>query len=113
MADESTNQNPVVDTHPTASTVLALLGNNVQAMQSDLKEVRGDIKEMRTQMSNSYVSKEDFKTLIENRIVPLEQQRAALVSKVEFDPVKNVVFGLVGMILVSVVGALIALVVMK
>lgn len=36
---------------------------------------------------------------------------AHYVSKEEFEPIKNIVYGLVGLILVAVVGALVALVV--
>lgn len=42
-----------------------------------------------------------------------ESLRQDLVHKDEFTPVRNVVYGMVGLILVSVIGAIVALVIRK
>jgi len=56
-------------------------------IQNDLTYIKEKINAVDTKVSNSYVSKE------------------------EFEPVRKIVYGLVGLILVAVVGALVALVV--
>ena len=64
---------------------------------------------------------EEKMTALEHQIVDLKTQlkdmnehiTAQFVTKVEFAPIKALVFGLVGLILLSVVGALLMLVVKK
>lgn len=58
-------------------------------IQNDLAYIKEKLTSVETKVSSNYVSKE------------------------EFDPVKKIVYGLVGLILVAVVGALISLVVRK
>lgn len=43
----------------------------------------------------------------------LEENRGLYVTREEFAPVKNIVYGMVGVILISVLGALIALIFRK
>lgn len=45
--------------------------------------------------------------LVEQRV---EDMKNSMVSKEEFEPVKKIIYGLVGLILVAVVGALISLI---
>lgn len=56
-------------------------------IQNDLTYIKEKMNTIDTKVSNNYVSKE------------------------EFEPIKKIVYGLVGLILVAVVGALVALVV--
>lgn len=58
-------------------------------IQNDLTYIKDKLNAVDTKVSSHYVSKE------------------------EFGPIKNLVYGLVGLILVAVVGALLSLVVMK
>ena len=56
-------------------------------IQTDVTYIKEKMDALDTKMNNNYVSKE------------------------EFEPVKNIVYGLVGIILIAVIGALLALVV--
>lgn len=56
-------------------------------MANDMKYMRQDISEIKNTVRHGYVTKE------------------------EFEPIKKIVYGLVGLILVSVVGAVVSLVV--
>jgi len=60
-----------------------------------------------TEMKNLTKSFDDFKREIRKEIQSLKN---SYVTKAEFQPVKNIAYGLVGTILLSVAGALLALV---
>lgn len=62
---------------------------DLAVMAKDISSIRDDVTEIKLQLESKYV------------------------TQVEFDPVKKVVYGLVGLILVAVAGAIIALVVVK
>ena len=80
-------------TEPTVSerneTRLAVMSEKVGNIEGDVKEVKGDVKDMITRIENHYV------------------------TKAEFAPVKTVVYGLVSLIVVAVIGAVISLVIQK
>jgi hypothetical protein len=59
---------------------------NWTVLQKDVEFIKINVSEMKEKMEKDYVTQDEFK------------------------PVKNIVYGLVGLILTSVVGALIALV---
>ncbi len=59
---------------------------NWAVLQKDVEFIKINVSEMKDKMEKDYVTQDEFK------------------------PVKNIVYGLVGLILTSVVGALIALV---
>ena len=63
--------------------------HNLEVMANDLSYIREDVTEIKSQLRGSYVSKD------------------------EFEPIKKIVYGLVGLILVAVVGALMGLVIVK
>lgn len=66
----------------TEQTRLAVIANDVGYIKEELKEIK-------TQVSSHYVSKE------------------------EFEPIKKIVYGLVALILIGVVGGVLSLVVVK
>lgn len=70
-------------------TRLAVMANNIEYIKSELTEVKGEVKEVKESLEAKYV------------------------TQTEFDPVKKIVYGIVGLILTAVVGALVSLVVMK
>lgn len=62
-------------------------GVDIKVIQNDVGYIRDDVKEIKYSLQQNYVTKD------------------------QFDPVRKIVYGLVGLILVAVVGALLALVV--
>lgn len=61
--------------------------SNWQVIANDIGYIKDDVKEIKATLSHQYVSKD------------------------EFEPIKRIVYGVVGLILVAVVGALVSLVV--
>ena len=62
---------------------------SIEVISNDITYIRDDVKEIKDNLRSSYVSKD------------------------EFDPVKKIVYGLVGLILVAVMGAVLGLVIIK
>lgn len=71
----------------TQSTKIALIQQDMQYVKEGMKDLKDGMDEVNKKLNDRYVSKE------------------------EFEPIKKVVYGLVGLILVAVVGAIISLVV--
>lgn len=69
------------------------MGNTIETqlaiIQTDLNHIKNDVTEVKTKLEENYV------------------------THTEFTPVKNVVYGLVAVILTTVVGALVTLVLIK
>ena len=63
--------------------------NNIDVIANDISYIRDDLVEIKSTLKGSYVTKE------------------------EFEPIKKIVYGLVGLILIAVVGALMGLVLIK
>lgn len=70
----------------TQSTTIALIQQDIEYMKGKFDDIKDKLDDVDTKLSSSYVSKE------------------------EFEPVKRLVYGLVSIILVSVVGAVMALI---
>jgi len=87
MKTTQDNNNDVIQTSIAAAsaTASAVVATNIDWIKKDISEIKESLKSM----SCDYV------------------------TQVEFRPVKNLVFGLVGLILITVVGALLALVIFK
>ena len=62
---------------------------SIEVISNDITYIRDDVKEIKDNLRSSYVSKD------------------------EFDPVKKIVYGLVGLILVAVMVAVLGLVIIK
>lgn len=62
---------------------------NIEVIANDISYIRDDLTEIKSTLRGSYVSKD------------------------EFEPIKKIVYGLVGLILVAVVGAVMGLVIVK
>lgn len=78
----------------------------IQDIEKELDKVRGRISELsydvRTLQSDAKRLEETIKTL-----------NGQVVTKIEFTPVKSLVFGAVGLMLTLLIGAIVALVVAK
>lgn len=96
------NQDLSQDIHPTQAAVLAVLASSMEQVKREVSETRNEIKDMRREIADNYVRKEQFNS-VENSYIKRE----------EFAPVKSIVYGLVGLIMVSVVSAILALVVLQ
>jgi len=68
-------------------TTVAVMSNDMKHLLKEVDTVKGHVKDVKKQVSDSYVTKQ------------------------EFEPVKKIVYGLVGLLLASVVGAIGALVI--
>lgn len=70
-----------------------------------IEESSGSLLNIALQKDVEYIKKEisEIKALVENKYVTMA----------EFQPIKNIVFGMVGLVLVSVVGGLLAIVLKK
>lgn len=84
--------------------------------------LKRDLEEMRKQVREEFVTRREYvaleeridenKRLVDKAFDDLKRSTGErCVSKDEFLPVKNVVYGLVGMILMTVIGALLVLVI--
>lgn len=62
---------------------------NLEVIANEMKHISADVTEIKSTLKGSYVSKD------------------------EFEPIKKIVYGLVGLILVTVVGGLMGLVILK
>ena len=62
---------------------------DLRVIRNDIAYIRDDVKEIKATLNSNYITRD------------------------QFEPVKKIVYGLVGLILVAVVGALLALVVRK
>ena len=86
----------LLDANDSTATKIAIMATNIANMGKDITELKSDIK--------SDVA--DLKQRIDN-------MGNRYVSQDEFKPVRSIVYGLVGIILTTVIGALISLVLLK
>ena len=63
--------------------------SSLEVMANEMKHISSDVSEIKSTLRGSYVSKD------------------------EFEPIKRIVYGLVGLILVTVCGAVLGLVIMQ
>jgi hypothetical protein len=76
----------VLESAKNANEIVKSSSGGLAVLQNDLNHIQADVKEIKEKMESHFITKE------------------------EFDPVKKIVYGLVGIILVAVIGALVALV---
>ena len=81
------------------SKTLTKMGNHVAVLNKEMGNVQEDIK--------------DIKDTHATELEEIKGEQEGYTTKVEFNPVKRIVYGAVGIILVAVLGALLALVVRK
>jgi len=68
---------------------IAVMANKMDNIQCDVASVKTDIKDIKESMEADYI------------------------SRVEFNPIQKIVYGMVGLVLLAVLGALVSLVVLK
>jgi len=68
---------------------IAVMANKMDNIQCDVASVKTDIKDIKESMEADYV------------------------SRTEFNPIQKIVYGMVGLVLLAVLGALVSLVVLK
>lgn len=81
------SENSEKHTKENNNTEIALLAKDVGYISRSVDEVKKSIGEIQENMKNDYI------------------------SRAEFDPIKNIVYGMVSIILVGVIGAIVALVI--
>lgn len=112
-----------------AAQIAASTSKDLEYIKKDISDTKSDIKSINDKLDNKYVSKEDFRPTkeivdkVEDRyslkqdlinhsianeaaLKEIKEVLSKLVSTDQFSTVKMVVYGLVGIILTSVVGGL-------
>jgi hypothetical protein len=82
--------------------VLARIDERTKNTDKAIGDIKEDVKTLREELSSHYVTKTEF--------TPVKDD---YVSKKDFEPVRKIVYGVVGIILATVIGALVALVLKK
>lgn len=72
---------------------------NLEVIANEMKHMAADVSEIKADMKSGYVTKGEFEPIKHN-----------YVSKTEFEPIKKAFYGLVGLILTSIVVAVLGLV---
>lgn len=97
-----------MDKEPTSAQI-AIVSNDISYIKSDIKEIKDSVKELTSQYVTQLVFNDHLKADEDHekrlRIIEKEAENNALVKKI--------VYGLVALILVSVIGAILALVIIK
>lgn len=95
----------------TPAELLARLDERTKAIQNDMQELKKDLKTIDDIYTNRLT---EFEKKIEEKVEKhFEKSAVKYVTKDSFDPVKKIVYGLVGLILTAVAGAIISLAVIK
>ena len=81
--------------------------DSVLVMSQDINYIKKDIQEIKDKLDNKYATKEEVSSQIVTHV------HNSYVSREEFKPVQNLVYGATGLILLGVLGAVIGLVVIK
>lgn len=100
------------DAASAAATIAASTSKDLEYIKKDISETKADVKEIKDKLDNEYVNKEEFRK-VEQEIANIIVYRTNFVTKDQFSVVKSIVYGMVTLILVSVVGGLMALLIQK
>jgi hypothetical protein len=100
------------------SAVMARLDERTQAIQQSIQALRTEITDQSRLLTDRIKSTEDnFEKKIKENEKQVEDLEDFLlgnfVKKEEFDPIKKFVWGLIGLVLLTVAGSLLTLVVFK
>lgn len=93
------------DAASAAATIAASTSKDLEYIKKDIADTKSDVKEIKDKLDNKYVTKFDFDArgdLIKT-----------MVSKEQFSTVRSIVYGMVGLILTSVMGGLMYLLIHK
>jgi phage-related minor tail protein len=74
-----------------AENTLDTLAKDIEYIKGDVEEVKGDVKELKAEVKKYYLTIKQFES--------------------EFKPVRNIIYGMVAVILVAVLTALVMLVI--
>lgn len=77
---------------------LAVMANEITNIKGNVQEIKGSLKETLNSMDNNFK-------------LALQEIKTNYVHKSDFEPIKRIVYGVVGLMLTAVFGALISLVV--
>lgn len=99
-----------------AATIAAATSKDLEYIKKDIADTKTDIKEIKEKLDSKYVTKEEFVDHTRNQ----EKNQSELLIKLEklitvdqFSTVRNIVFGMVAVILISVIGGIMALLISK
>lgn len=89
-----------------AAQIAASTSKDLEYIKKDIADTKTDIKEIKDKLDSKYVTKEDFSehTRVEDQALKdIKELIVKLVTTDQFSTVKAVVYGLVSVILVSVI----------
>lgn len=92
-----------------AANIAASTSKDLEYIRKDIEATKLDIKEIKEKLDNKYLSKEEFRPY-KDASDKLEDK---FVQKEQFSNVRNIVYGMVGLILTSVMGGLMYLLLHK
>lgn len=101
------------DAASAAATIAAATSKDLEYIKKDISDTKADIKQINDKLDNKYVTKEDHSILRKE----VEDLAKIVVARSEtysqFGTVKNIVFGMVAIILTTAIGALMFLIIKK
>lgn len=73
-------------------------------MSTEITNLKQDVEKLFTFIDGRFVQKEDFKEFHKT----LDDEKKGFVTKTEFEPIKRIVYGMVSIILLTVLGLIIS-----
>ena len=99
-----------------AAAIAAATSKDLEYIKKDIADTKTDIKAINEKLDNKYLTKVEFTEHIINKekdIAEINKSIERLVTTDQFSTVRNVVYGLVSVMLTSVVGGLMYLLIHK
>lgn len=93
------------DAASAAATIAASTSKDLEYIKKDIADTKTDIKEIKDKLDTKYVSKEEHNVILKDM--------ESFITKDQFSTVKNITYGMVGIILTSVMGGLMYLLINK
>ena len=104
------------DAASAAATIAASTGKDLEYIKKDISDTKSDVKEIKDKLDNKYVNKEEYLSHLNenvNHYNLVDKREDTFITKEQFSTVKIVVYGMVGIILSSVMAGLMYLVIHK
>ena len=89
--------------------LLVMIRTEQRVMIKDLDEIKEESKEMKRNMSTAYVSNREFTDFKSRTSESLSRIVASYATKKEVEPARNLIYGLVSVVLIAVVTGLVGL----
>jgi archaellum component FlaC len=87
------------------------VAKDVENIKDDVKEVKGDVKELNSKIDTFYLTIKQFRAEFNPVRDKLDDFLTKEVFEAEFKPIRNIIYGMVGSILLIVLTAIVYLVI--